>query len=283
MHRVLKELARPFKRLKRRVIRPEIYDGLRACKKGAARLLGRGDAGTGEQVSIILPDHHRTELLRRAMLSVIGQPYTNYELLVVLDGPEPGTREAALEFRDNPKVRIFEIKENTGNASLPRNVGIAEASYPLVTFLDSDDLLHPNKLSVLAGMMGDADVVYGNSLIDNNGRRYASETVKVDMDRLLRKNYIPTTTAVVRREPLMELGGFKPKMRYMEDYELWARLMYHGCRFRYVKGIFGVYNLHDGNLEPSFAGESDRWKETLLEEYRLVPEAMALPDYEALE
>lgn len=281
--RLLKALVtRPLRQLKRKVLTLQFYDFIRAHKMKMATSIGLSGALKEEHISIILPDAHRTDQLREAILSVINQPYTNYELLIILDGPLMETREVALEFKDNPRVKIFEIEKNTGNAVLPRNVGIKEASCPLVTFLDSDDLLHPNKLGILANLIGDADLIYGNSLVNKNGKTYATETVKVDLKKLLEKDVIPINTVVVKREALLAIGGFKPRMRYMEDYELWARLLYHGYRFRYVKGSFGIYNIHSGNLEISFKDRRTEWKAMLLEEYRLVPEKMALPDYKAL-
>ena len=256
-------------------------DRYRELKRGLKESLGIKESPG--YVSIILPDYNRTDKLRSAVQSVLDQKCVNYELLIVLDGSPEKTVKTAMEFAGHPRVRIFLIDENTGNACLPRNVGIKEAAYDLIAFQDSDDLIHPNKLAFLPGLLGGADLVHGNSIIRyGTGKTEMTTPYQANMKELLSANFVGINTVVARKSALLAVGGFKPGMRYLEDYELWCRLMHAGYKFKYVKGVFGIYIIHPGNLEKSFKPDEEKWKSLLLEEYTRIPDRMALPGYRTL-
>jgi glycosyltransferase involved in cell wall biosynthesis len=77
---------------------------------------------TEPAVSVVLPTYHRAPLLGRSIRSVLGQCFTDFEVLVVDDGSTDDTAEVVAGFRD-PRVRYFRLARNTG-AGAARNAGI---------------------------------------------------------------------------------------------------------------------------------------------------------------
>ncbi|GHC09482.1 glycosyltransferase family A protein [Cerasicoccus arenae] len=95
--------------------------------------------------SIIIPTHQRPILLKRAIVSVLRQDLSDWEIIVVSDGPCPDSQEVIAQFGD-VRIRYRETSVlNNGNHS--RNVGVQEARGEWVSFLDDDDEWLPHKLS----------------------------------------------------------------------------------------------------------------------------------------
>jgi glycosyltransferase involved in cell wall biosynthesis len=89
------------------------------------------------RVSVILPTFNDLEYLKLALDSALNQTYRDYELLVVDDGSNDGTKEY-LATLENPCLRVFH-KEN-GGCYDAINYGIERAQGELVTWISSDNL-----------------------------------------------------------------------------------------------------------------------------------------------
>ena len=105
------------------------------------------DSGVGArpEVSVVIPTRSRPDLVLRAVRSVLRQTMTNFEVVVVIDGPDPET-EAVLDALGDPRVRSVPLPESTG-APTARNIGVREARAPWTALLDDDDEWLPTKLA----------------------------------------------------------------------------------------------------------------------------------------
>jgi glycosyltransferase involved in cell wall biosynthesis len=96
-------------------------------------------------VSVIIPTFNRAVLITDTLRSVEAQSYTNWECLVVDDGSTDNTCEVVQEFV-NKDVRIkYLINKRKKGASGARNTGLSESKGEFIQFLDSDDMIHPEK------------------------------------------------------------------------------------------------------------------------------------------
>jgi glycosyltransferase involved in cell wall biosynthesis len=95
-------------------------------------------------VSTIIPTRNRPELLERAVRSVLAQTYTDFEVLIVIDGPDEKTRPEALRAMD-PRIEVIALPANVGLAEA-RNEGIRRARGRWIALLDDDDEWLPEKL-----------------------------------------------------------------------------------------------------------------------------------------
>ena len=96
------------------------------------------------EVSVVIPTHRRPHLVTRAVLSVLRQTYTSFEVVVVIDGVDDGTR-AALAGLGDARVRVVETGQNQGPAGA-RNIGAEVATGTYLALLDDDDEWTPEKL-----------------------------------------------------------------------------------------------------------------------------------------
>ena len=92
--------------------------------------------------SVIIPTFNRADLVLNAVISVLEQTFSNYEVVVVDDGSTDETRALLQPYAD--RIRYF-YQENAG-VSAARNRGIAESRGEYLAFLDSDDLFAPRML-----------------------------------------------------------------------------------------------------------------------------------------
>src|SRR5690606_7807174 len=92
------------------------------------------------QVSIIMPVYNTFNFVERALTSVVGQTYSNWELLIINDGSTDKSPEIIEEWsRKDERVRVFH-QQNAG-VSRARNKGLSYARGKFICFLDSDDWL----------------------------------------------------------------------------------------------------------------------------------------------
>ena len=96
------------------------------------------------EVSVIIPTLRRPVKLERAVRSVLAQSWQDFEVIVVIDGPDDQTVPTALEQLD-PRIRVVALSANVGLAEA-RNVGIRQAAGRWVALLDDDDAWLPKKL-----------------------------------------------------------------------------------------------------------------------------------------
>lgn len=124
-------------------------------------------------VSIIVPCYNQAQYLDEALKSVFEQTYTNWECIIVNDGSPDHTEEVAKKWLKKDSRFKYFYKEN-GGLSSARNAGLEIATGNYIQFLDSDDVLHIEKLSL---SLAECDKVAGNSpkIIISNFRMFTDD------------------------------------------------------------------------------------------------------------
>lgn len=97
-------------------------------------------------MSVVIPTFNRAQMTLRAVRSVLGQTFRDFEVVVVDDGSTDGL-QGALSDLDDPRLKCLRHEQRRG-ANAARNTGVENASGELVAFLDSDDEWLPQKLAV---------------------------------------------------------------------------------------------------------------------------------------
>jgi glycosyltransferase involved in cell wall biosynthesis len=106
------------------------------------------------KVSIIIPVYNTEQYLSRCIDSILGQSFTDFELLLIDDGSTDGSAKICDAYTEkDSRIRVLH-KEN-GGVSSARNLGLNEAKGDWVSFVDSDDELLPNGLQAMADGISD--------------------------------------------------------------------------------------------------------------------------------
>jgi len=127
------------------------------------------------RISVIVPVYNAEPYLEKCVRSVMAQDFTDWELILVDDG-SPDNSPALCDRLATEDSRIRVLHQKNGGVSVARNNGMAMASGDLLSFLDSDDWLAPNALSVLHKLVVSANTTSsacGNYLTYDDGRNVA--------------------------------------------------------------------------------------------------------------
>ncbi len=110
-------------------------------------------------VSVIIPAYNAAKTIVQTLESVFAQTYEPIEIIVVNDGSTDETASILSSYQDKIKL-ITTVNKGVSHA---RNLGLSHATGKYIQFLDSDDLLLPEKLNIQVKALkkNDADIAYG--------------------------------------------------------------------------------------------------------------------------
>lgn len=205
------------------------------------------------RVSVIIPTYNRAALLNQAIVSVLDQTFTDFELIVVDDGSTDDTPTVVSAFQDR---RIRYVYQDNAGRSAARNRGIELARGEYVAFLDSDDLYLPNKLAVQVAVFERSPalgLVGGGFRQVNEKGDVLSEVCPwlrfscLDLHTWLFACPQMPSSVMVQREWLTRVGGFDGSVETAEDWDLFLRLARAGCQMAWVEKLVSAYRIHSAN------------------------------------
>ena len=218
-------------------------------------------------VSVIIPAYKVAQFINATLRSVLGQTFTNYEIILINDG-SPDTEDLEREITPYRHLITYLRQPNKG-AGAARNAGIRVARGEFIAFLDGDDLWLPNFLTEQLALIatGNFDLVYADA-VNLYGTRL-SRTTNMDVNRsegavtaesLIAGTCVVITSSVVaRRDAILEAGLFDENFPNSQDFDLWLRLAKNGARMNYQEKVLVHRRIYDGSLASnpikSFEGE----------------------------
>lgn len=209
-------------------------------------------------VSVVIPTYRRSDMLTRAIDSVLGQTYTNVECIVVNDNIVGDEHSLVLyknlkAYENDPRFRFLEQEKHI-NGAAARNVGIRAARGEYIAFLDDDDYWEKEKLQMQVDWLKSHDESWG--AVGCLSRRLLNgELQMVDipyptgnilMDILCRRTGLGTGAVLMRRVALDEAGYFDESLMRHQDLQLFACLAAK-CKIGLVKKY--LYNIEVGDAQ----------------------------------
>jgi glycosyltransferase involved in cell wall biosynthesis len=219
-----------------------------------------GAGSSAGKVSIIMPTYNRAKFLMNAVNSVIGQSYSNWELLIVDDCSTDNTKAIVAAIAD-PRVQYIRLDSNRG-AAYCRNLGIKTAVGEFIGFLDSDDTFLPEKLSRHIALFSEKQlegVISSCAQIDHTtgetrllDKIQPNENAKVDF---ICKKIAWRMYPVWRREFLMNNNlFFCESLRNSQDYQFNAFCLLANPRMDYIQDSLGIKNEYASTVDPHKIG-----------------------------
>ena len=100
------------------------------------------------KISVVIPSYNAEKYIARCIDSVLNTGYDNLEIICINDGSKDGTLSVLREYEKKyDSIKVIDTP-NEG-ASKARNLGIEKACGDFITFLDSDDWIHPQFFNTL--------------------------------------------------------------------------------------------------------------------------------------
>lgn len=215
------------------------------------RLVPKMQNGNDIDISVIIPTYRRARELAEAIESVRSQQSAKVEIIVVDDCPDGSAQEVAESFSNAGVRYLRNLVPSKGRPAIIRNMAWPLARGEFIHFLDDDDLVpkrhyervlaafakHPNT-SVVFGRIEpfgeDASALEHEMSYFKTARRRAKQLSwfgkRFAFSAWL--NFAPTFTvcssAVVRRNCVVEISGFDPQIELCEDVDFIARAILQG-------------------------------------------------------
>ena len=224
--------------------------------------LNSNHKATNPTVSVIIPSYNYANFLPEAVESIFNQTFQDFEVIVVDDGSTDNTQEVVQTFADRERFHYIYL-DNQGLAAT-RNTGLRAAKGEFIAFLDADDIILPNKLDVQVNWLRN-NPDYG---LVGSGYYYMDEHgVPIEVQRpWLRSPYLNIKdllfdcpfivhAILVKKEWVDKVGGFDSQLRRVEDWDLWIRMAYAGCKMGWVEEIVCAYRMFPGQMTRNAAAQ----------------------------
>ncbi|MCF6130690.1 glycosyltransferase family 2 protein [Flavobacterium wongokense] len=190
--------------------------------------------------SIVIPVFNKEKFVAKTLQSVLAQPFSDFEVIVVNDGSTDGSEVEILAIQDD-RIRYFH-KKNEGVA-IARNFGIEKATADFICFLDADDYWYPDFLKTMHRFIAELpeqkvfaaaiEIETSNKLLKAHySIPKKSDFEIVDFFEASQKECVLWTSSVcIHKNVFEKVGVFDTKIKHGEDTELWIRI---GLQFQIV-------------------------------------------------
>lgn len=215
-------------------------------------------------ISICIPTYHRAKYLQEAIDSALNQTYSNYEIIVVSDGFDKETDDLIYGY-SNTKIKYF--KKTHTNSPDTRNRSIKESKGEYILWLDDDDLLDENILSVYVSYLEiykDVKILYCQLLAfdDKIGviDKYNYNDWYNRKDELAAFLFvgqpIPNPGTLIHKEIFNEVGLFNTEFSRAHDYEFYSRVFIKKkFNVKFIAQALVKYRIHDKNITFKLSGD----------------------------
>lgn len=218
-------------------------------------------------ISILLATYKGEKYIKDSIDSIIGQTFTEWELLIGINGEQDSTHSILNEYKDD-RIKIFQYQE--ANKSKTLNSLLKLARFDLIAIQDDDDAWFSNKLEIQLKNIDSCDIL-GSQLyyykqeeayytpgpflyLNNNDIRNGLSN---------NENNIANTSVLIRKNILIDIGGWKENISPDEwdDLDLWKRFLRTNVVFKNLPDKLIIHRIH----KESKFNAKDREKIKLLE------------------
>lgn len=211
-------------------------------------------------VSVCIAAYCHQNYISECLDSVLAQTYQNIEIIVVDDGSKDATAEIIFEYANRfpKKIRCILLPNNVG-ISMAMNNAIALAQGEFIAFLGSDDRMQTERIQQQVDYLlanPKCGAVFSKVKIINELGEVIETSSIADLfntpvekyrNQLLTSNFLNGPSCTVRAACLADVGIYSPLLRYVQDYDLWIRIISWG-EIAVLPQSLTEYRIHGKNL-----------------------------------
>jgi glycosyltransferase involved in cell wall biosynthesis len=198
-------------------------------------------------ISILIPIYNGIEFIHESVESVINQTYTDWELIIGINGHSENSDiyKKAKKYETNNKIKVYDFYKLKGKSNT-LNEMIKYSTYDYVAILDVDDIWHPTKLEIQSKFLNSYDVIgtkciyFGERL---NGIVPNIPIKDINDFNFFKSNPVINSSSVIRKE----LCFWNNKYDGVEDYDLWLSLKSKNKTFYNCEQILVKHRIHNNS------------------------------------
>lgn len=188
--------------------------------------------------------------IAEAIASIRAQEYKHLRHCIVDDGSSDGTADY-LSQAANADLAVISTKPLGRGRAL--NLGVANSESEFIAILDADDVAAPGWLAAMASIMeshSEVAVLSCSGMLQkkamDSGKEERREAYPLSASMFLYRNPVHHSGTLIRRQALLEVGGYDEARDCLFDYELWVRLLKHGKQIWRVDNGYIFKRIHAG-------------------------------------
>jgi glycosyltransferase involved in cell wall biosynthesis len=227
-------------------------------------------------ISIIIPAYNSEKTIKRTVESILNQSFSNFELIIINDGSNDSTLDVISSIYDS-RIKVFTYPNAGANVGRNRGINLAEGEF--VSFIDADDIWTQDKLQSQFQALQDnpeATVSYSWTDYINEEDEFVVTgthiTANGDVyEELLLTNFLENgSNPLIRKDALIELGGFDESLSAGQDWEMWLRLATK-YKFVAVPKVQILYRLSPKSQSSNLTRQEKLCLQVLTKAYQLKP------------
>ncbi len=202
-----------------------------------------------------MPVYNGERYLAEAIESILGQTFTDFEFVIVDDGSQDGSAEIIRSYAElDERIQLLSLAENGGVAAA-RNRGFAAARGRYAAGMDCDDISLPERLRKQALFMeSNAQVgavgVHSRVVFEDMRPSYKREPAQfhalIMLDSFIGVSF-QHAALMMRRDLVLEVGGYDTALQYSSDRDLMTRLMGR-TQLANIPEILYIHRRREGQL-----------------------------------
>lgn len=210
-------------------------------------------------VSVIMSVFNDQKNVRKSILSILNQTYSNFEFLIMDDGSTDETYKAINSIKDK-RIKLF---KNTKNIGLTKslNLLIKESKGELIARQDSDDISHFNRFQFEVNkiLKLNIDAITTRAYINGSNKVIPGISYFLPNKIVIKfKNPFIHGTLMIRKETLINLGLYDENYIYAQDYKLFADIIRNNIKIYTSKKPYYILNM-ENNISSLKKAEQNKY------------------------
>lgn len=219
------------------------------------------------KVSIIIPTFNYGHLIAETLNCLLHQSYQNWQAIIIDDGSTDDTKDIVEPFILNDN-RFYYLQQQNKGVSASRNNGLKLAEGEFIQFLDADDLISQEKISLQVAYLNTHPEIAvctsrtfffetgnNNKLFNDFSLKNKTTSTYVNgfgfdlIADLIPRNLLSIQNPLFRKNILKEIAPFKEGMHYLEDWDFWFRIAAANFQFGFLNSdlAYGLVRVHNSS------------------------------------
>ncbi len=200
------------------------------------------------KLSVIMSVYNGEKYLNEAIDSILNQTFKDFEFIIIDDASSDKTLSIIKQYNDKDKrIVLIQNEKNIGlTKSLNKGIKLAKGDY--IARMDADDVSKNERFQYqIDFLQRNQDItIVGTymAFIDKNGKKFKIWKTPLDHENIREElkhgSAFCHGSVMIRRDAMLQIEGYREKIKYSEDYDCWLRLteLYKGANINKILYLY---------------------------------------------